>query len=126
MKIKTRLLVVAAALGMGATGCQAQRPSEWEHGWKTPHVIATRYKSPVIGYNIGFRFPKNPNNCDRAEIFDLIATNNGAVYQGGGFPGAEAFAVFKDVSDKESANKKLQVLLPKLERLMISFHADEN
>lgn len=92
--------------------------TEWEHGWKTDRVIATRYKSPIMGYSIGFTFPKNPNDCDRAELSDFMASKDGGVYQSGGFPGAEMFVQFKDVTDKETANIKLHVILPELSQLI--------
>ena len=88
---------------------------EWEHGFKTKNVIATRYKSPMIGYNIGFRFPNDTHNSDREEIASFIAANGGAIYQMGGYPGAEVIVVFIGVTNKELANKMLPSFLPKLD-----------
>lgn len=90
-------------------------PVEWEHGWKTDYVVATRYKNPVMGYNIGFVFPKQPYDSDRAETFDFLAAGGCNVYQGGGSPGAPLYAVCKGVTDKESADKFLIEFLPKLD-----------
>lgn len=92
--------------------------TEWEHGWKTDRVIATRYKNPTMGYNIGFTFPKNPNDCDRAELSDFMDVHGGGIYQSGGHPGAEMFVRFKDVTDKETANVKIKEILPALSQLI--------
>lgn len=94
-------------------------PEEWKSGWKTKRVIATRYKNPHMGYNIGFRFPGNDNNCDRAELCEFVRANGGHIYQCGGWPGAEMFATFDGVTDKESANTKLISFLPELDRFML-------
>ncbi len=93
-------------------------PVKWEHGWKTDRVIATRYENKNMGFNIGFKFPKDPNNCDRIEIGDFMEANDGWIYQGGGSPGAEAFVKFTDVKDSASADKKLVAILPALDKLM--------
>lgn len=100
----------------------ASRVEPWEHGFKTPQVIATRYKNNVMGYNISFAFPQDPNNCDRAELFEFFSKYDGWVYQGGGAPGAPLYVVFKDVKDRESATAKLRDsdLLPALSRLVVS------
>lgn len=95
---------------------------EWEHGFKTKRVIATRYKNEHMGYNIGFRFD-DPMNEDRVEVSEFFEANGGSVFQSGGYPGAEAFVVFKEVTDKESANRKLRDILPKLDRLMADLAA---
>lgn len=95
-------------------------PVEWEHGWKTDYVVATRYRNPQIGYNIGFVFPKQPYDSDRAETFKFLEDNGCSVYQGGGAPGAELFAICKGITNKESANVKLIELLPKLDEHMRS------
>lgn len=108
------------ALLSAVTGCSSQtvKPVEWEHGWKTPRVVATRYHSDVMGWNIGFRFPKDFGSEDRSEVSWFIEDNNGSIYQGGGSPGAEAFAVFKDVKDRASADAKLKAILPGLDKRM--------
>ena len=83
----------------------ANEPTPTEHGWRTERVIATRYKNPHMSYNIGFQFPENPYDCDAKELFDFIQNEgNGRIYQGGGYPGAEVFAVFEAVKDQDSAN----------------------
>lgn len=99
-------------------GCAQNKPAEWEHGWKTAHVIATRYSNQVVGFNVGFRFPLNPNECDDSRLFKFMESNGGWVYEAGGYPGAEMFVVFQDVKDKGGANRKLQAILPKLEALV--------
>jgi hypothetical protein len=95
-------------------------PVEWEHGYKTEYVVATRYNNPHLGYNIGFSFPKQPYDSDRAETFDFLASNGCHVYQGGGYPGAPLYAVCNGVTDKATANTKLIELLPKLDSHMKS------
>lgn len=102
-------------------GCQEQM-KEWEHGWETTHVRATRYSSEVVGFNIGFTFPRNPGDSDRIEILDFIEQKHGGrIYQMGGYPGAEVLAIFPDVKDKESANSKLHKMLPEFDSLIASF-----
>lgn len=59
-----------------------------------------------------------PHKCDRAEIGEFMEKNSGVVYESGGYPGAEMFVIFKDVKDKESANRKLVKILPPLDELM--------
>jgi hypothetical protein len=71
-----------------------------------------------IGYNIGFTFPKDPDNADRAEVVVFMEAHNGWVFEGGGHPGAELFVKFKDVTDQPSADKKLKEILPPLDKLM--------
>jgi hypothetical protein len=93
-------------------------PTEWEHGWKTKRVVATRYTNQMMGYNIGFTFPENIHNSDGPEVSKFMEAHGGWVYSSGGHPGAEMFVVFKDVKDKNSANKKLQQILPALDQLM--------
>ena len=95
----------------------------WEHGFKTSRVIATRYTNKFMGYNIGFEFPKDIYNADRAEVSDFMEANGGWIYQGGGYPGAIAYVKFKDVTDQESANKKLKAILPPLSQLMADMSA---
>lgn len=71
-----------------------------------------------MGFNIGLEYPKNPNDCDRAEISDFIEAHGGWVFQSGGYYGAPMYVKFKDVTDKTSADKKLLELLPGLNKLM--------
>jgi hypothetical protein len=92
--------------------------TEWEHGWKTSRITATRYSNLHMGQSVGFTFPKNPNDCDLAELSDFIEAQGGSVYQSGGYPGAEMFAQFKGVKDKETANAKLKEILPAFNQLM--------
>lgn len=121
-----RHFIAIAALGALVSGlaCSQRAPTapamiEWEHGWQTTNVIATRYRDGDMGYNIGFAFPNDPNNCDAMEIDDLMRTHGGMIYEGGGYPGAVAYVVFKDVTDRESADRKLKHVLPELDRLMV-------
>ncbi len=94
--------------------------SEWEHGFKTDRVVATRYTNPTMGYNIGFEYPKDEYNSDRAELDEFMTAHGGWVYQSGGFPGAGMYVKFKDVSNKDEANKKLKEILPSLSALVAS------
>lgn len=96
----------------------SDQPTEWEHGLKTSRVIATRYSAPRLGQSIGFQFPLNENDCDRAELSDFMEAHNGWVYQGGGYPGAEMFVKFKDATDKDGATQKMRAILPDLTRLI--------
>jgi hypothetical protein len=91
--------------------------TQWEHGFKTNRVVATRYQNSTIGFNIGFRFPKDPNNSDRAEISNFMAAHGGTVFQSGR-SGAEMFVQFSDVTDRDTADQKLQAILPDLNELM--------
>ena len=116
-RIMKRVLI---ALMLLAVACSASPQVEkWEHGWKIKNVIATEYKNPFMGENIGFVFPNDPQNCDRIEIDDFIHAHKGDTYQSGGYPGAEMFVIFEDVKDKASADKKLQEILPGLDRLIV-------
>jgi hypothetical protein len=113
---------VALAL-MGAIGCSRASDAQLvatEHGYQTKYVIATRYQNDFFGYNIGFRFPHHPYDSDSRELFEFIEKEgHGAIFQGGGSPGAEVFAKFEGVVDKESANKFLtDGFLVKLDRFM--------
>jgi hypothetical protein len=78
-----------------------------------------------MGQSIGFRFPKDPYECDRAEISQLIAGFGGSIFQGGGSPGAESFATFEGVKDKETADAKIKAILPELTLLMQSLKDDK-
>ena len=104
----------------GIAGAPKYPATEWEHGYKTDVVIATRYRNPVMGYNIGFKFPKDPNNADRAELSEFMKEYDGWIYQGGGYPGAEMFVIFKAVKNKEDANPFLLKILPELSELIDS------
>ena len=83
---------------------------EWEHGFKTELVIATRYTGSA-GYSIRFDFPENKYDSDRAELLDYIEKHGGFVYQSGGWPGAPIYAAFTGVVDKETANIKIKEVL---------------
>lgn len=91
----------------------------WEHGWKTDRVIATRYVTVNLkGYNIGFRFPKNPYHGNSAEVFEFYQKHGGFCWQAASGPQAEQFVNFEGVHDTESADKKLQEILPPLSELL--------
>ena len=92
---------------------------EWEHGFRTDTIIVTRYANPRIGLNIGFRFVEPyVYHGDRLEIFKFMESNNGFVYQGGGYLGAELLVIFKDVKTKEQANEKIKNILIQLDLLL--------
>lgn len=105
-----------AACAMLLSFCASDKPAEWEHGFKTDYVIATRYTNPAMGYNIGFTLPRNPYDADRAEMFSWLAENGVHVYEGGGSPGAELYAKVDKVTDKNTANKWLVEFLPKFSK----------
>ena len=88
------------------------------HGWRSARVIATRYRNPTIGYNIGFLFPRDPMNSDAVEVSQFMHVHEGLVLQSGGAPDAEMVVQFRDVTDRPSADRKLQAVLPLLDRLM--------
>lgn len=98
-------------------GCSS-KPQAWEHGWKMRRVVATRCMNPWVGQNIEFTFPLDPGNCDRQEIFDFLESKGGSILEGGGYEGAPIDVLFKDVTDKESADKKILTILPELNALM--------
>jgi hypothetical protein len=105
-------------LGCKRTTSIAATPEVWEHGYRTPNVIATRYANEMVGFNIGFTFPNHPYDCDRAEISEWFEYFSGNVYQGGGYAGAEVFVVFDNVKDVETANNKLLEILPELDQFI--------
>lgn len=120
-----RLLSIAWLLSLAGCGHtaaaveeQADQIEEWDHGFKTDNVVATRYRSELGGLNIGFQFPKNIHNYDHPDVFDWFGKYNGFVIQGGGAPGAEMFVFFDGVKDRESANEKLRVVVPELSKFM--------
>lgn len=93
-------------------------PTEWEHGWRTSLVVATRYSNPHIGFNVGFKFPRHAYDCDRAELIDFMEDNGWSIYRCGGYPGAEVFAVSDRIKNKEDANSELIKFVPKLHNFM--------
>lgn len=108
MKLKlTGVLIVVAAVFGWMVYASSPKIEEWEHGYKTELVIATRYANPTMGYNLGFKFPHHGADSDSTELFDFIENNGCRIYSGGGEYGAEIFAICKGVTDKESANKFL-------------------
>lgn len=116
-KLRWKQLLMCARLVI-QSACATAQVTEWEHGWKTDRVIATRYNNDVIGYSVGFKYPKNPNDCDRAELTDFMRLHEGAIYQGGGYPGAEMFVSFKGVKDRPTADKKIKEIIPALSKLI--------
>lgn len=121
LAIPSRGVIEAPTKIWGELPAKPIKPERWEHGWKTEHVTATRYGSARIGYSIGFAYPLNPNDCDRADFDDFMRSWGGNIYESGGAPGAEMFVRFRGVTDKASADKLLQALMPDLEKLVKSF-----
>lgn len=119
--VKIVMCISLFIVSVGLSACQTTAPVAWEHGWKTKHVVATRYRNPMMGYNIGFDFPLNPNDCDRDELVQFVKKYNGYPWEMGGYPGATMYVVFKDVKDKDAANRKLKEILPPMEKLVASF-----
>lgn len=113
MKKLSVLSILIVAIGC-ADHSYPPRITATTHGWKTDRVVANRYKSDVMGETIGLTFPKDPYDCDRAEIGDLIAGFGGIIYQGGGSPGTEMLAVFQGVHDRKGADSKIKEILPDL------------
>lgn len=115
------ILIASASIQIAQTKPEPTRVQQTEHGWRTTNVVATRYTNQTVGYNIGFKFPNDPGNSDRVELLEFIeGIHRGSVYSGGGYPGAEVFVVFSDVTDRETADKKLKVLLPLLDDKIVS------
>ena len=116
-----RLMVLIVLSAISICAAQPVVPLEWERGYRTKHVIATRYTNTFsVGLQIGFRFPLNPHDSDRAEIYRYIADHGGYVFEGGCYPGAEMLSTFKNVRDTSTANKKLLEMLPGLEEVMVA------
>jgi len=90
-------------------------PVRWEHGWKTGRVVATRYFNQRLGWNIGFQFPFNTKDYDRAEVAYFMNHHDGSVIA---WTGRETVVVFRDVNGPQSADRKLQEILPELDELM--------
>jgi hypothetical protein len=107
---------ILALCAMILTVCANDGVTEWEHGYKTDYVVATRYSNPMMGYNIGFELPKNPYDADRAEMFEWLEKNGVHIFEGGGGPGAILYAKVEGVTDKESANRFLVEFLPKFNK----------
>lgn len=89
-----------------------------QNGWKTTDIIATHYTNSHSGDYLGFVFPLNPNHSTRQEILDYMENRGGYACQAGGYPGAELFVSFKDVTDRVTADKKIKKLLPSLGKLL--------
>lgn len=85
---------------------------------ETSRVRATCYENDNIGYNIGFDFPEDTDNADRAEVGDFMEAHQGRILLGAVRPGATIYVKFKDVTDHESAIAKLRDILPSLSQLM--------
>lgn len=116
-------LVVAAvvlAIVAWAVTDEDTKIEAWEQGFKTSHVVATRYKSPMIGYNIGFKYTdqRYDDKGDRGEVMDFFQSQHCTVVQGGGGPYSEYFVICSDVTDRQSANIKMETLLPALDRFV--------
>lgn len=115
MKMKSLFGIIG--LAAATVSCAGPKAEQWEHGWKTPRIIATRYSNEYMGFNIGFKF-KDIYRSDRKEVSDFMEAHHGFIYQGGGYPGAEVFVVFSTIKTKEDADKQLPLLLPELDDLM--------
>lgn len=113
--------LIGASLGLDQHAASSVK--EWKHGFETSRVIATRYKNQNIGENIGFRFPKDPNNSDRGELSDFLEMHGCSVFQGGGYPGAELLAQCDGVTDTATATAKIKEVLPGLSSLMTDISA---
>ncbi len=118
--MKNGLVVLAVAL---ASCAHTAQPIKWERGYKTDRVIATRHGATLVGYTIKFEFPLNAYDCDRVEVSEFIADRGGHIYEGGGFPGAPAYALFKGVTDDKSADSKMLAMLPAFDKLLSDISA---
>jgi hypothetical protein len=93
-------------------------PVSWEHGWKTDRVIATRYLNPSKGYNIGFRFPRNPYRGDNAVVFEFYQMHGGSRWPAGREQLVRFEGVHDTEGDTEGADRKLQEILPTVSELL--------
>jgi hypothetical protein len=100
------LLPACAALCADAT-------VRWEHGWKTRNVVATRYVSPLMGYNVGFQFPNHWWQADRVEVVKAIEKFDCVTYDN---TSGETFAICKKITDRKSADAELPKMLPVIDR----------
>lgn len=115
-KMKYFIAVVAICTG---TICAAEKPVEWEHGYKTSITIGTRTVNPTFGEGIGINFSERYwNYADETGVLDIIENSGCAVLQNGGYPGAEIYALCKDVHTRDDAGRKLLELIPKLDQWM--------
>lgn len=114
-----RLLLLPLMILLSACTAIQPRAERWEHGWKTKDITAWRYKNETMSYNIGFvPSTRYAYDFDRAEMFEFLKQHGGFVYQGGGYAGAEVFVVFKDVKNKQDADKFLPEFLPKFQQFL--------
>lgn len=94
--------------------------TEWEHGLKTSRITATRYKPNHFGYTLEFQVHETIDlyNFDREEVGDFLELHHCNIYEGGGVPGAPAYATCDGVTDHATADKKLREVLPGLSEVM--------
>lgn len=137
--VVNKTIVIAAAVGLAGFGALAfgfadkakpvtgvvtkvvqATPVEWEHGFKTDRVVATRYNDPSFGYNIGFRYLDlvDDSKADTTKVVDFFKRNGCGIMQGGGSPFSQYFVACDDVTDRASANVKLKTLLPALDEFI--------
>ena len=91
---------------------------EWEHGFKTSQVTATRRTNKEkASWTIQLDFA-DQYNADRAEIGDFLHAFDCGIFQGGGYPGAPAMVACKTIKSKEDATAKIKEFLPGLTRMM--------
>jgi len=121
------LLVLASFISMRPGLMQSKESAEihsscspvsWEHCWKTDRVIATRYLNPSKGYNIGFRFPRNPYRGDNAVVFEFYQMHGGSRWPAGREQLVRFEGVHDTEGDTEGADRKLQEILPTVSELL--------
>jgi hypothetical protein len=93
---------------------------EWEHGFKTSRVVATRMHSEMMGWNAKLDFPENAYDSDTMDVSDYIEQHGCGILESGGSPGAPAYIRCDGVDSKEKMSAKLRDLLPGLSRVMFA------
>lgn len=141
--MKATLILIAILIGIAAVAHARRqsklRPARTEHPidngnatspavvalaltdeFKTNRVTAVIRHSDMMGDFIMFNFPKNPYDCDVADIFDFIESDaiGGSAFQGGGSPGAPICATFRKAKTRDELRAILRRVTPLLNALM--------
>lgn len=105
-------------LGGGYIDAQIYITKEWGGGFKTSQVVAERETNNFGIMIIGFDFLDKRDQVGRTELNDFMKSYGGSIVRGGGWRGPMVHVKFHGVCDRESADKKIKEMLPKLSRLV--------
>lgn len=112
---------LALCLAVFLAGCSGN-PSvtQWEHGFKTADITATRYSNPFFqSMVVGFTFSNRYDYlADRVDVEHFMRLQGCTCFEGGGMPYSEYFYVCNKAQTKEQADRFIPVLLPKLDRFL--------